>query len=111
MAREIKRRGKDTKPRTRRLGAYKGIILNGKYFEIYLPTHPNATGSKKLYFPLHRLVMEWKMGRKLVEGEVVHHIDGDTLNNNPNNLELLGVSEHNRITYQNRKKDKYGKLI
>jgi hypothetical protein len=37
----------------------------------------------------HRAVMERLLGRKLTKGEVVHHIDGDRLNNTPENLELL----------------------
>ena len=34
----------------------------------------------------HRLVAEKKIGRKLLPGEVVHHIDGNKRNNNPDNL-------------------------
>ena len=34
----------------------------------------------------HRVVAEQKIGRKLIPGEVVHHIDGDKRNNKPNNL-------------------------
>ena len=36
----------------------------------------------------HRFVMERHIGRPLAEGENVHHIDGDKLNNDPSNLEL-----------------------
>lgn len=43
---------------------------------------------------LHRQLMEKHIGRKLEEGEVVHHIDGNKRNNNINNLELLTHSEH-----------------
>ena len=43
----------------------------------------------------HRKVASEKIGRPLVKGkEVVHHIDLDKLNNNPNNLEILTRSEH-----------------
>ena len=37
----------------------------------------------------HRYVMEQYLQRKLLLSEVVHHIDGDTNNNNINNLELF----------------------
>lgn len=37
----------------------------------------------------HRLVMQYKIGRKLTKGEVVHHIDKDKGNNHPDNLELF----------------------
>lgn len=108
--REIKRRRKDTKPRTRRSGAYKGIHINNGYLFVYFPTHPNAHGAKNLYFPLHRLVMEWKLGRRLTSEEVVHHLDEDTLNNHPDNLVLMTASEHNKLTARNRNKNQYGQF-
>ena len=42
----------------------------------------------------HRLVAEKKIGRSLLAGEHVHHIDGDTQNNLPSNLEVLTAAEH-----------------
>lgn len=41
------------------------------------------------YVQEHRLVMEKKIGRYLNPGETVHHLDGDKLNNNPDNLILF----------------------
>ena len=37
----------------------------------------------------HRQVVALEIGRPLSDGEVVHHIDGDKLNNNPSNLVLF----------------------
>jgi hypothetical protein len=43
----------------------------------------------------HRLVAEEKICRRLLKGEIVHHVDGDKTNNAPENLEVeAGVAEH-----------------
>lgn len=43
----------------------------------------------------HRVVAEKKLGRKLRDGEVVHHIDGNKRNNDPDNLMVFSSqAEH-----------------
>lgn len=44
------------------------------------------TYTKFLGRHLHRVVAELMLGRPLARGEVVHHIDGNKRNNNPENL-------------------------
>jgi len=57
---------------------------------IYKATRING---KNVY--RHRQIMEIKIGRKLSQVEVVHHIDGNSLNNLPENLMLFkNNSEH-----------------
>ena len=51
------------------------------------------------YAPEHRIVMHNQLGRALVKGEVVDHIDGDVTNNDPSNLRVFASNaEHLRAT-------------
>lgn len=45
----------------------------------------------------HRLVVEQAIGRKLLSTEIVHHKDGNKLNNAIENLEIMSRSEHARL--------------
>jgi len=46
---------------------------------------------------IHRVVMEQMLGRPLTPGEIVHHKDGNKLNNSPENLELISSqADHTR---------------
>lgn len=58
-------------------------------------THPLAFSSGWLYY--HRHVASIKLGHWLTPEEHVHHIDGNKLNNDPDNLEVLSQSEHCRL--------------
>jgi hypothetical protein len=64
-----------------------GRILISGYWYIYAPDHPYSTKQNRV--AEHRLVVEKKIGRYLLPGEVVHHIDGDSQNNVPENLVLF----------------------
>ncbi|MFJ5716562.1 HNH endonuclease signature motif containing protein [Neobacillus sp. NPDC093127] len=59
---------------------------------------------------LHRLVMEYTLGRKLRPHEIVHHIDGDKWNNHPDNLELVNRSEHMKIHDASRPRNEKGQF-
>lgn len=42
------------------------------------------------------VIMEKKLGGPIPRGFVVHHIDGDELNDHPDNLELISSADHSR---------------
>jgi len=47
---------------------------------------------------LHRVVWEENNG-EIADGFIVHHIDGDTKNNNISNLALMSKSDHMKMHY------------
>ena len=63
----------------------------------------SGTGEGKAYRKqlgkhTHRRIAEAMLGRPLKKGEVVHHIDGNKLNNDPANIAVLpSQSEHCRV--------------
>lgn len=63
-----------------------GITTYNGYKYIYMPTHPNANHYG--YVAESRLIMEKHINKLLKPEEIVHHIDGNILNNNINNLYL-----------------------
>lgn len=81
--------------------SYKGFSYtcarpNGKEYRlIFMPEHPDA--STRGCVREHRLVMEKHLCRRLLSSEIVHHKDGNTLNNDVSNLEVMDKKEHDRM--------------
>lgn len=71
-------------------------IQSGGYKRIRIQKN---TGQKYEWVLEHRHIMEIKIGRALYAGENVHHIDGNKLNNAPDNLELwlIGQPQGQRV--------------
>ena len=68
-----------------------------------------GTGKKTKYLKeanrhQHRIVAEKKIGRKLEKGEVVHHVDENSWNNDPDNLVVITQSIHARIHFTKNRK-------
>lgn len=58
-----------------------------------------ALGNKKYkQIHEHRYIMEQHIGRKLSKKEHVHHKNGDRLDNRIENLEILSMEEHGKIS-------------
>lgn len=59
----------------------------------------------------HRGVAEQRLGRALRRGEIVHHVDGNIHNNDPDNLAVITQSEHVRLHVRDmlqKRFDKHG---
>jgi len=86
------------------------IFKNGvrllNYIYKWCPEHPFAT--KQGYVFEHRLAMEQKIGRFLTPEEVVHHKNGNTIDNKIENLELFDtnskhIKSHKKEREENQK--------
>jgi len=72
-----------------------------KYRVILSPGHPYADKDGFVYE--HRLVVERAIGKPLAPRHHVHHVDGDGLNNAPNNLVICeSIGYHNSLHRRER---------
>lgn len=103
VANRMKEHGIDRLPPCSMPGERNPAWKGGRYLDddgyvlIFAPDHPFATKDGRVRE--HRLVMERRLGRYLLPGEVVHHMDDDRQNNALENLELFSTNaDHLRVT-------------
>lgn len=66
----------------------------GEY--VFVVDRTSSMADKRGRVLAHRWVMSKILGRSLKTSEVVHHINGDTKDNSPDNLKLLNAYNHAR---------------
>jgi hypothetical protein len=71
--------------------------MNYKYKITKCPKEFSAMALSQGKISVHRLIVAKKLGRSLGSEEIVHHVDGNTLNNNFDNLVILTKSEHSKL--------------
>lgn len=59
---------------------------------MYAAKHPFADGRREMH--VHDMVMEMHLGRRLLKGECVHHINEIKTDNRLENLEVMQHADH-----------------
>jgi DNA-directed RNA polymerase subunit RPC12/RpoP len=73
------------------------IIDKEGYPQVYIGKNYPYRNGGYAHIREHQYIMEMHLGRRLMKGEIVHHIDGNKRNNNIDNLYLTTVDEHNKL--------------
>lgn len=73
-----------------------GSTISKGYRLVRYKGHPNA--DKRGWIREHRLIISQFLGRPLECWEDVHHIDGNKLNNDISNLQLISHEQHGQIS-------------
>lgn len=71
---------------------YKQRLTKDGYLRMYAAKHPYADGRKEMH--VHDMVMEARLGRRLLPTECVHHKNEIKTDNRLENLEVMLHSEH-----------------
>ena len=72
------------------------FVNSSGYIEVYVGNAFCKKQRKDKYRLLHKLVAQAKKGSHLDKHELVHHVDGDRTNNNPDNLFVCKSKAHHQ---------------
>ena len=76
----------------------KNIGENSEQRDTWITRHGHPMADKRGRILLHRFLASELLERPLLPTEIVHHIDGDHTNNDPDNLTVVaGDAEHRRL--------------
>lgn len=84
-------------------GMWKGgkVITSHGYILIRVGATHHLADSRGYAYE-HRLVAEKKLGRRLKEGEQVHHKNGDKQNNAPENLQIMPSLSWHKVAHRTK---------
>jgi hypothetical protein len=75
--------------------------ISGRYVRVYAPDHTRANRRGWVYE--HVFVAQRALGKPLRRGAEVHHVDGDTRNNDPRNLVICHDRAYHMLLHQRQR--------
>ena len=89
-------------------GVITGRIIDGGYYKIKIRDYTPSLGRR--YYLEHRYIMEQHLGRYLTKNEIIHHLNGDKLDNRIENIQIVSRQLHPVIHYKLDVSDRICKL-